>query len=181
MDAIEKLKQEMGKASEPQKMVAQYLIMRCKDSLALCEDIMNPVKTLAKCWEYIYAQARKAAKSGAFMECGTDPKNSKVFEWAEDYYHAKDLDIDKPKPEPQKFDKDKALAKATASVAKSASKPAVKATQTTKKATVLPMPKKPEKPTSKPSQSVPKKQVLDMNKPTKKVEEKEQFSLFDFM
>jgi len=139
MNAIEKLTQETAKATAQQKMVAQYLTMRCKESKALCEDIMNPKKSLEKCWKYIFEQARKAATGGSFCESGDDPKTSKVFEWAEDYYHAKDLDIDKPKPAPQKFDVNKAVAKATAST-----KTPVKATPQKSKATVMPMPKKPE-------------------------------------
>lgn len=141
MNAIEKLTNEKAKAtSNYEKMVADALIKRCKESTALAQDVMKPEKTLEKCFGYIKDQARKQAKGNCAVI-----EDSKVYEWAEDYYYAKDEPKkEAPKEAPKaanivKFDKDKAIAKATA--------------------------KKPEKPTSKPSQSKPKN-VLDMNKPT---------------
>lgn len=162
MNAIEKLNNEKAKAqSNYEKMVADAIIKRCKESKALCEDVLKANKTLENCFAYIKDNAKKEAKNGCAVI-----EDSVVFEWAEDYYHAQDLEIDKPKPEPQKFDVNKAVAKATASV-----KTPVKASPQKSKATVVPMPN---------WQSKPKKQVLDMNKPTKQVKANEQFSLFDF-
>lgn len=163
MNAIEKLTQEMEKANEMQKTVAQYLVTRCEKSKALCEDILKPDKTFAKCWEYIYGQARKNAKNGAFCEGGEDDSTSKVFEWAEDYYHAQNLDIDKPKPktEAPKYDVKKAIANAQANATKSAPK---KPTPQ-KKATITPITKKPSAPKT-------------VAKPK---DDGEQFSLFDLM
>ena len=171
MNAIEKLTNEKANAkSNYEKMVADALIKRCKESTALPQNVMKPEKTLEKCFKYIKDHAQKEAKNGcAVIEDG------KVYEWAEDYYYAKD----EPKPEPQKFDKDKAITKATANTPKSAPKPDVKATQAKGKATVVAMPKKPSKPTSQPSQSKPKAVVKPLPAKKPAVKENEQFSLFD--
>lgn len=165
MNAIEKLNNERAKAqSNYEKMVADALVKRCKESKALCEDVLKANKTLANCFEYIKSKAKKEAKNGCAVV-----EDDKVYEWAEDYYHAQNLDIDKPKPktEAPKYDVKKAIAQAQASVAKSA--PKKSAPQ--KKATVVQLPKKqtaPTKPTPKPAPKTP----------TIKVNSDGQFSLF---
>jgi len=172
MNAIEKLNKAKENATGEQGKVLAFLIGRCKQSKALCDDVMNAKKSFENCVKYYTDLARKeAAKQMKSGYVGIQIDDEKVYEWAEDYFHAQNLDIDNPKPkaEPQKFDKDKAIAKAQASVAKNA--PKKSAPQ--KKATVVQMPKKPApKPTPKPS--APKA----VEKP-KKAEE--QFTLFDFM
>ncbi len=160
MNAIEKLNNERAKAqSNYEKMVADALVKRCKESKALCEDVLKADKTLANCFEYIKSKARKEAKNGcAAIE------DSVVYEWAEDYYHAQNLDIDKPKPktEAPKYDVKKAISQAQASVAKSA--PKKSAPQ--KKATITPITKKVTAPKPAPKT------------PTIKVNSDGQFSLF---
>ena len=163
MNAIEKLSNEKSNVkTDEDKMIIDALIKRCKESTALAQDVMNPKKSLKNCFEYIVNEARKLANGKQRFYLADD----KVFELAEDYYHAKDLDIDKPKPEPQKFDVKKAIEKAQetaqAKIAKNAPK---------KKATVMQMPKKP----SAPPKPTEKKAVAKQKKP------EEQFSLFDFM
>ena len=166
MNAIEKLNNEKANVkTTADKKIIDALVARCKQNKALCDDVMNEKKSLKNCFKYIVDKARENCKatgrSGYFYI-----DDEEVYEIAEDYFHAQNLEIDnpKPKPEPQKFDKDKAIAKATA-------KPTPKKATSQKKAIVMEMPKKSApKPTPKPS--APKAVAT---KP------EEQFSLFDFM
>ena len=50
----------------------------------MAEDVMQEHKTWPRCWDYIYAKARKAPRKD---NCATI-EDRVVFEWAEDYYHA---------------------------------------------------------------------------------------------
>lgn len=179
MNAIEKLtKERESTQSNYEKKVAEAIIKRCRESDALSADVLKPSKTLAECFKYITAQARKQAKNGCAVI-----EDSKVYEWAEDYYHAKEepkKEAPKPtqKAEPKvvKFDKNKAIAKATANVPKSATKQAVKATPQKPKTTVTPIVKKPENRANSSDKGLPS--FDGMNKP---VGDDEQFSFLDLM
>ena len=112
MNAIEKLTKERSESkSNYEKLVADALIKRCRESNALSADVLKEGKTLSGCFRYIRDNAQKQAKNGCAVI-----EDSVVFEWAEDYYHAKDEPKPKtetPKSAPKtaeivKFDKNKA-------------------------------------------------------------------------
>ena len=85
--AVTKLQEElkMAKSKEFAEPVIEHLIERCKESESLASDICQNHKTWEKCFDYIYAQARKQTKGNS---CAV--RDEVVFEWAEDYYHKDD-------------------------------------------------------------------------------------------
>lgn len=85
--AKKKLEDELKKAKDKTfaDPVIKYLLKRCEEDSGLSEDVMQEHKTWQKCFDYIYAQARKSAKGNS---CAV--RDDVVYEWAEDYYHKND-------------------------------------------------------------------------------------------
>lgn len=86
-DARKKLEEELKKAknndfAEP---IIGNLIKRIEESESLAADIMQEHKTWEKCFDYIYAQAKKQSKGNCAAV-----RDDVVYEWAEDYYHKDD-------------------------------------------------------------------------------------------
>ena len=85
--AKEKLEEEM-KADKDKTFaepVIGYLLKRCEDDLGLAQDVVQEHKSWKKCFDYIYAQARKQATGNRAAV-----RDDVVYEWAEDYYHKDD-------------------------------------------------------------------------------------------
>ena len=85
--AIEKL--NTFKAEGQIKTVIDHLIKRVAEDEGLAADILKESKTWDGCWKYITERAKKKAEKGC--ACIEDKQ---VYEWAEDYFRAKD----EPKP-----------------------------------------------------------------------------------
>jgi phosphoribosylformylglycinamidine (FGAM) synthase PurS component len=85
--AKQKLEEELKKAKDKSfaDPVISYLLKRCGEDSGLSEDVMQEHKTWEKCFDYIYAQARKQSKGS---RCAV--RDEVVYEWAEDYYHKDD-------------------------------------------------------------------------------------------
>ncbi len=85
--AEEKLQKELAAARDRSftEPIISYLLERCQESESLAADICQDHKTWNKCFDYIYAQARKQSSGN----CAAVP-DSVVYEWAEDYYHRDD-------------------------------------------------------------------------------------------
>lgn len=96
--AIRKLNDELNKLSDHSKCFAEpcinYLKKRCKEEDGICEDILLPHKTWAKCYKYIYNQAEKLLHRRNGPVC-----DDTVFEWAEDYFRQDDKAIEEQKAE----------------------------------------------------------------------------------
>lgn len=101
--ARQKLEEELKKAEEKNfaDPVIMYLLKRCEEDSGLAADVMQKHKTWKKCFNYIYAQARKQSKGNCAAV-----RDDVVYEWAEDYYHKDD------KAEEEKKAKKEAEAKA---------------------------------------------------------------------
>ena len=109
-EAIKKINDALtGNKNPALAMVAERLYRRLDEDEGFAEDVLDDKHTLDGCWHYILDHARKAAKNGVFMESGEDENDSKVYEWAEDYFRktAEQLEAEKPKA-PIKFDVEKA-------------------------------------------------------------------------
>lgn len=141
--AKKKLEKELEKAknkafAEP---IIGYLLERCAEDKGLSADVVQEHKTWEKCFDYIFAKARKQATGNCAAV-----RDDVVYEWAEDYYH---LD-DKAEAE-KKAKEDTERKKKRAEVAKKAPKAEKKAptSATPKTKTTAKEPKqepKPEKP-----------------------------------
>jgi hypothetical protein len=85
--AKHKLEEELEKAKDRSfaDPVISYLLKRCEEDSGLSEDVMQEHKTWEKCFDYIYAQARKQSKGAHYAV-----RDEVVYEWAEDYYHKDD-------------------------------------------------------------------------------------------
>jgi hypothetical protein len=85
--AKHKLEEELSKAKDKSfaEPIITFLLGRCEGDNGLSEDVMQEHKTWDKCFDYIYAQARKQSKGS---RCAV--RDEVVYEWAEDYYHKDD-------------------------------------------------------------------------------------------
>lgn len=85
--AKEKLEKEMKTAKDKTfaEPVIGYLLKRCEEDEGIAQDVIQEHKTWAKCFDYIYAQARKQSKGNCAAV-----RDDVVYEWAEDYYHKDD-------------------------------------------------------------------------------------------
>lgn len=85
--AKHKLEEELSKAKDKSfaEPIITFLLGRCEGDNGLSEDVMQEHKTWEKCFDYIYAQARKQSKGS---RCAV--RDEVVYEWAEDYYHKDD-------------------------------------------------------------------------------------------
>lgn len=85
--AKKKLEDELKKENDKTfaEPVIGYLLKRCEEDEGLAQDVIQNHKTWSKCFDYIYAQARKQTKGN---RCAV--RDEVVFEWAEDYYHKDD-------------------------------------------------------------------------------------------
>lgn len=85
--AKDKLEKELKAAKDSTfaEPVIGYLIKRCEEDEGIAEDVAQAHKTWKKCFDYIYAQARKQAKGSCAAV-----RDEVVYEWAEDYYHKDD-------------------------------------------------------------------------------------------
>lgn len=91
MEALDKLKKEtIDVKGTADIKLATFLETRIKDSKAFTEDFLRDGKTFEGMKKYIFGRAQEAlgSKSG-YVE------DEKVYEWAEDYYHATDEDTNK--------------------------------------------------------------------------------------
>lgn len=157
--AKDKLKEELSKAKDKSfaDPIIGYLLERCDEDEGLAEDVCQDHKTWSRCLDYIYSQAKKAAKNS--RQCAV--RNDVVFEWAEDYYHADD------KEKAKTATKKEAESKAREEAAKKREEAAKTSSVSAKKN----VPKKEEKkqPDKKPAE---KKNTAGMTG---------QMSMFDFM
>jgi len=85
--AKKKLEKELEKAknkafAEP---IIGYLLERCAEDKGLSADVVQEHKTWEKCFDYIFAKARKQATGSCAAV-----RDDVVYEWAEDYYHLDD-------------------------------------------------------------------------------------------
>ena len=154
--ACEKLRAEQKKANNKQfaEPVINYLLKRCEEDNGLAQDVMQEHKTWAKCFDYIYSQARKQAKNAR----STAVRDDVVYEWAEDYYHKDDKAEEEKKAKEAAGRKKKAEEnkKKAAEKKKTTKKPLEK--KATKEA-----PKKEEKEAPKPAETKPKKNQKEMD------------------
>lgn len=92
--AEEKLDAELAGASNKDfaEPIIGYLKKRCADDSSMAEDVMQKHKTWAKCFDYIYSQAKKQAKGQVAAI-----RDEVVYEWAEDYYHLDDKALEEKK------------------------------------------------------------------------------------
>ena len=91
MEALDKLKKEtMDVKGTADIKLATFLETRIKDSKAFSEDFLRDGKTFEGMKMYIFGRAQEALRSkSGYVE------DEKVYEWAEDYYHATDEDTNK--------------------------------------------------------------------------------------
>ncbi|MCD7824573.1 MAG: PcfK-like family protein [Clostridiaceae bacterium] len=143
--AKEKLEKEMQDANDKTfaEPVITYLLKRCEEDEGIAQDVIQEHKTWAKCFDYIYAQAKKQSKG----QCAA-VRDDTVYEWAEDYYHRDD------KAEEEKKAKAEAERKKKAAAAKKATPKAEKKAETSKPARA---------PKAEPKQEKPKKNSKDMD------------------
>ena len=92
--AKEKLEKELNDAKDKNfaDPVIKYLLKRCEEDDGLSSDVLQPHKTWAKCFAYIYEQARKQRDGNCAAV-----RDDVVYEWAEDYFHLDDKAIDEKK------------------------------------------------------------------------------------
>ncbi|MCC8125705.1 MAG: Cas9 inhibitor AcrIIA9 family protein [Akkermansia sp.] len=105
--AREKLEAELK--AEKNRIYAEpiilHMIKRCEEDAGLAEDVLQEHKTFKKCFDHIYAEARKQADSSRVAYV----IDSVVYEWAEDYYRMDDKAAGaKKQAEDEKGGKDKA-------------------------------------------------------------------------
>lgn len=92
--AKEKLEKELNDAKDKNfaDPVIKYLLKRCEEDDGLSSDVLQPHKTWAKCFTYIYEQARKQRDGNCAAV-----RDDVVYEWAEDYFHLDDKAIEEKK------------------------------------------------------------------------------------
>lgn len=84
MNAFEKLSEELkGSKDEYKKLIVEHLVKRIKEDSGLGDDVARDGKTLDGCMSYIKDKAKKQASNGVAVI-----EDSKVYEWAEDYYRS---------------------------------------------------------------------------------------------
>lgn len=154
--AKEKLEKELKGAKDKSfaESIIGYLLKRCEEDEGVAEDVAQEHKTWDKCFDYIYAQARKQAAGNRAAV-----RDDVVYEWAEDYYHKDDKaeEAEKAKKEAEaKAKREKAAAEKKATAKSKPTKTAVKPTADKNKAKA---PVKEEKPKE---QSKPKRGGKDM-------------------
>lgn len=105
--AKEKLEKELKDAKDKTfaGLIIGYLLKRCEEDEGLCQDIVQKHKTWSKCFDYIYAQARKQTKGSS---CAV--RDNVVYEWAEDYYHMDDKAKEEKKEAKAKAKRERAVA-----------------------------------------------------------------------
>lgn len=121
--AKEKLEKELKSAKDKSfaEPIIGYLLKRCGEDEGMAEDVAQGHKTWKKCYEYIYAQARRQAGGNCAAV-----RDDVVYEWAEDYYHKDDKaeETEKARKEAEaKAERKKAAAKSTS--AKTETEPSV--------------------------------------------------------
>lgn len=152
--AIRKLNDELNKLSDHSKCFAEpcinYLKKRCKEEDGICEDILLPHKTWAKCYKYIYNQAEKLLHRRNGQVC-----DDTVFEWAEDYFRKDDKDIGEQKTKEDVKRKEKQSKAVTkANIKPRAAKPSPPKKE---KGIDKPTAKPSTKPSTKPDEKAPRK------------------------
>ena len=151
--AKEKLEKELKNAKDKSfaEPIISYLLKRCEEDEGVAEDVAQEHKTWNKCFDYIYAQARKQATDNRAAV-----RDDVVYEWAEDYYHKDDKaeEEEKAKKESEAKAKRKKEKKATAK-----NKPAKTAAKSFIDKNKAKAPIKEEKPKEHPK---PKKSGKDM-------------------
>jgi hypothetical protein len=155
--AEEKLKNEAGTAKNdtvPTQPISKHLIAKCKEDAEFAKLVLQPHKTLEKCFNHVESEARKKLNN----RTGWIDDNE-VYAWAEDYYRLDDAELERIKAENKKKEEEKR--KKEAEKAKSA--PAVKKSTPTKE--------EPKKVEAAPPREKAKKS---------KHEPEGQLSLFDF-
>jgi len=106
MNAFEKLSEEMkGSKDEYKKLIVGHLVKRIKEDSGLGDDVAKEDKSLEGCMMYIKDQAKKQASNGVAVI-----EDSKVYEWAEDYYRSPEpapgpKPLPKTAPKPKKTNK----------------------------------------------------------------------------
>ena len=92
--AKEKLENELNNANDKEfaDPVIKHLLKRVEESDSLASDICQEHKTWKKCFDYIFAQAKKQANG---KNCAV--RDDVVYEWAEDYYHKDDKEEEEKK------------------------------------------------------------------------------------
>lgn len=92
--AKEKLEKELNDAKDKNfaDPVIKYLLKRCEEDDGLSSDVLQPHKTWAKCFAYIYEQARKQRDGNCAAV-----RDDVVYEWSEDYFHLDDKAIEEKK------------------------------------------------------------------------------------
>lgn len=167
--AKDKLEKELKGAKDKSfaDPIIRYLLKRCAEDEGLARDVIQKHKTWEKCFDYIYAQARKQSKGNRAAV-----RDDVVYEWAEDYYHKDD------KAEEEKAAKKAAEAKAKREKA-AAEKKAIANDKTAGAAARL-SPKK-DRNAEKPTPAKEEKQK-EQAKPKKKGKEMEgQLDMFSMM
>ena len=103
MNAFEKLSEEIkGSKDQYKKLIVEHLVKRIKEDSGLGDDVAKDGKTLEGCVAYIKDNARKSASGGVAVI-----EDSKVYEWAEDYYRESKPETTGPKPLPKTTPKTK--------------------------------------------------------------------------
>lgn len=98
LEAINKLNGELKDTKdEYKKLIVAHLIKRIKNDSGLGDDVARDGKTLDGCLDYIHTEAKKLASGGVAVI-----EDSKVYEWAEDYYRSDAKPTEKPKPKTKK-------------------------------------------------------------------------------
>lgn len=102
--AKKKLEKELKDAKDSTfaDPVIGYLLKRCEEDEGLAQDVLQEHKTWKKCFDYIYAQARKQSKGNCAAV-----RDDVVYEWAEDYYHKDDKAEEEKKAKKEAEDKAK--------------------------------------------------------------------------
>ncbi len=114
LNAIEKPK---GKTAT----IIDHLIKRVNEDEGLAADVLKESKTWDGCWKYIQNEAKKQAVNGC--ACIEDEQ---VYEWAEDYFRAKD----EPKPAAKPTEKPKKPEKKQSTTGGHTKKPVAKRVST---------------------------------------------------
>lgn len=85
--AKEKLEKERksAKHSTFADPIIEYLLKRCSEDEGMAADVVQEHKTWERCFDHIYAKARKQATGSCAVV-----RDDVVYEWAEDYYHLDD-------------------------------------------------------------------------------------------
>lgn len=95
LEAINKLNGELkDMRGQYTKLIVDHLTRRIKEDSGLGDDVAKEDKSLEGCVVYIKNQAKQQATGGVAVI-----EDSKVYEWAEDYYRSAETT---PQPKPAK-------------------------------------------------------------------------------